>query len=41
MTKSLRDNVGKAKEYNTNNRMGAYIIAIERFVNAMKLRSRI
>ena len=38
MTKAYRDTVNKAKEYNTNNRMGAYIIAIERVVNAMKLR---
>ena len=38
MTKAYRDTVNKAKEYNANNRMGAYIIAIQRVVNAMKLR---
>lgn len=38
MTKAYRDTVKKAQQYNTNNRMGAYIIAIERVVNAMKLR---
>lgn len=38
MTKAYRDTVNKAKEYKTNNRMGAYIIAIQRVVNAMKLR---
>ena len=38
MTKAYRDTVNKAKEYNANNRMGAYIIAIERVVNAMQLR---
>ncbi len=38
MTKAYRDTVKKAKEYKTNNRMGAYMIAIERVVGAMKLR---
>jgi glutamate dehydrogenase/leucine dehydrogenase len=30
--------VHKAKEYNSNYRMGAYLIAIDRVINAMKLR---
>jgi glutamate dehydrogenase (NAD(P)+) len=38
MTKAYRSTVEKAKEFNTNNRMGAYIIAVERVVNAMRLR---
>ena len=38
MTKAFRSTIEKAKEYNTNNRMGAYIIAVERVVNAMRLR---
>ena len=38
MTKAYRSTVDKAKEFNTNNRMGAYMIAIERVVGAMKLR---
>ena len=38
MTKAFRATIEKAKEFNTNNRMGAYIIAVERVVNAMRLR---
>ncbi len=38
MTKAFNDTITKAKEYNTHNRMGAYIIAIQRVVGAMKLR---
>ncbi|MHA1526201.1 MAG: Glu/Leu/Phe/Val family dehydrogenase, partial [Promethearchaeota archaeon] len=38
MTKAYDSVVNKAKEYNSNYRMGAYLIAIERVVNAMKLR---
>ncbi|MHA1488168.1 MAG: Glu/Leu/Phe/Val family dehydrogenase [Promethearchaeota archaeon] len=38
MTKAYRATVEKAKKHHTDNRMGAYMIAIERVVNAMKLR---
>jgi glutamate dehydrogenase (NAD(P)+) len=38
MTKAFHSTIKKAKEFNTNNRMGAYMISIERVVNAMKLR---
>ena len=38
MTRAYRETVKKAKQFKTNNRMGAYIIAIERVVNAMELR---
>ena len=38
MTKAFRSTVEKAKEFQTDNRMGAYIIAVERVVNAMRLR---
>lgn len=38
MTKAYRATVKKAEEHHTDNRMGAYMIAIERVVNAMKLR---
>ncbi|MBY9004196.1 MAG: Glu/Leu/Phe/Val dehydrogenase [Candidatus Lokiarchaeota archaeon] len=38
ITKAYHSVVHKAKEYNSNYRMGAYLIAIERVINAMKLR---
>lgn len=38
MTKAFKDTIKKAKDVNENNRVGAYIIAVERVVNAMKLR---
>ena len=38
MTKAFHAVINKAKEYNTHNRMGAYIIAIDRVITAMKLR---
>jgi glutamate dehydrogenase (NAD(P)+) len=38
ITKAYRSVVHKAKEYNSNYRMGAYLIAIDRVINAMKLR---
>ncbi len=38
MTKAYHETVEKAKEYNTHNRLGAYIIAVDRVINAMKLR---
>ena len=38
MTKAYHETVEKAKEYNTHNRLGAYTIAVDRVINAMKLR---
>ena len=38
ITKAYRSTVDKAKEYNTYNRMGAYIIAVGRVMDAMQLR---
>jgi len=38
ITKAYRSVVDKAKENNSNYRMGAYLIAIGRVINAMKLR---
>ncbi len=38
MTNAYRSTIDHAKEYNTYNRMGAYSIAIERVIEAMKLR---
>ena len=38
MTNAYRATVDHAKQYNTYNRMGAYSIAVERVVDAMKLR---
>jgi len=38
ITKAYNSVVDKAKEYNSNYRMGAYLIAIDRVINAMKLR---
>jgi glutamate dehydrogenase (NAD(P)+) len=38
MTNAYRSTVDHAKEFNTYNRMGAYSIAIERVIEAMKLR---
>jgi len=38
MTKAYHETIEKTKEYNTHNRLGAYIIAVDRVINAMKLR---
>ncbi|HEC38249.1 hypothetical protein LCGC14_0915870 [marine sediment metagenome] len=38
MTKAFNSVINKAKEYDTHNRMGAYIIAVDRVITAMKLR---
>jgi glutamate dehydrogenase (NAD(P)+) len=38
MTRAYNDTVEKAREYETNNRMGAYIISVDRVIDAMKLR---
>jgi glutamate dehydrogenase (NAD(P)+) len=38
MIKAYRSTVEQAANFDTNNRMGAYIISIERVINAMKLR---
>ncbi|MFO8017109.1 MAG: Glu/Leu/Phe/Val dehydrogenase [Promethearchaeia archaeon] len=38
MTKAYKSTVEAAREYESNNRMGAYIISIERVIDAMKLR---
>ena len=38
MTKAYHETVEKAKEYDTHNRLGAYIIAVDRVINAMALR---
>lgn len=38
MTRAYRSTVEQAKKFNTNNRMGAYMISIERVIEAMKLR---
>ncbi|MFW9940994.1 MAG: Glu/Leu/Phe/Val dehydrogenase [Candidatus Thorarchaeota archaeon] len=38
MTRAYRSTVEQSKKFNTHNRMGAYIISIERVINAMKLR---
>jgi len=38
ITKAYHSVVNKAKEHNSNYRMGAYLIAIDRVINAMKLR---
>ncbi len=38
MTRAYRSTVEQAKKFNTHNRMGAYIISLERVVEAMKLR---
>ena len=38
MTKAYDSVVHKAEEYNSDYRMGAYLIALERVINAMKLR---
>jgi len=38
MTKAYRATIEKAKEFQSNNRMGAYIIALQRVIDAMKLR---
>ncbi len=38
MTRAYRSTVEQAKKFNTHNRMGAYVISIERVLDAMKLR---
>ena len=38
MTKAYRATVEKAKDFQSNNRMGAYIIALQRVIDAMRLR---
>ncbi|MHA1350251.1 MAG: Glu/Leu/Phe/Val family dehydrogenase, partial [Promethearchaeota archaeon] len=38
MTKAYHSVVHKAEEYNSDYRMGAYLIALDRVINAMKLR---
>ena len=38
ITKAYNSVVHKAEEYNSNYRMGAYLIALDRVINAMKLR---
>jgi glutamate dehydrogenase (NAD(P)+) len=38
MTRAYRSTVDQATKFDTHNRMGAYIISIERVINAMKLR---
>ncbi|MCK4480284.1 MAG: glutamate dehydrogenase, partial [Candidatus Lokiarchaeota archaeon] len=38
MTRAYRSTVEQAKKSNTHNRMGAYIISLERVIEAMKLR---
>ncbi len=38
MTKAYKSTVAKAKEFNENNRMGAYMISVQRVVDAMKFR---
>jgi glutamate dehydrogenase (NAD(P)+) len=38
MTKAYHSTVDQAKKYKTNNRMGAYMISVERVLDAMKLR---
>ncbi|MFX1454756.1 MAG: Glu/Leu/Phe/Val dehydrogenase [Promethearchaeota archaeon] len=38
MTRAYHSTVDQASKFETNNRMGAYIVSIERVLNAMKLR---
>ncbi|MFX1329494.1 MAG: Glu/Leu/Phe/Val dehydrogenase [Promethearchaeota archaeon] len=38
MTRAYRSTVDQAKKFNTHNRMGAYMIAVERVIEAMRLR---
>ncbi|MFX0105912.1 MAG: Glu/Leu/Phe/Val dehydrogenase, partial [Candidatus Hodarchaeota archaeon] len=38
MTRAYRSTIEKSKKYETHNRMGAYIIALDRVIEAMKLR---
>ncbi|MFX1555042.1 MAG: Glu/Leu/Phe/Val dehydrogenase, partial [Promethearchaeota archaeon] len=38
MTNAYRSTVEHAKQYNTHNRMGAYMISIDRVIEAMRLR---
>lgn len=38
MTRAYRSTVEQSQKFNTHNRMGAYIIALERVITAMKLR---
>jgi len=41
MTNAYRSTVEEAKHFNTHNRMGAYSIAVERVIAAMKLRGKL
>ncbi len=38
MTRAYRSTVDQAKKFNTHNRMGAYMISLERVIEAMRLR---
>ncbi|MCK4779155.1 MAG: Glu/Leu/Phe/Val dehydrogenase [Candidatus Lokiarchaeota archaeon] len=38
MTRAYRSTIEQAKKFNTHNRMGAYMISLERVIEAMKLR---
>jgi len=38
MTRAYRSTVEESKKFNTHNRMGAYVISLERVISAMKLR---
>lgn len=38
MTRAYRSTIDQAKKFNTHNRMGAYMISLERVIEAMKLR---
>ncbi|KKM00687.1 hypothetical protein LCGC14_1801970, partial [marine sediment metagenome] len=38
MTRAYRSTVEQSQKFNTHNRMGAYIIALERVITAMQLR---
>jgi glutamate dehydrogenase (NAD(P)+) len=38
MTNAYHSTIDQARNYNTHNRMGAYMIALERVIDAMKLR---
>ncbi len=38
MTRAYRSTIDQAAKFDTNNRMGAYIISIERVLTAMRLR---
>ncbi|MFX0008507.1 MAG: glutamate dehydrogenase, partial [Candidatus Hermodarchaeota archaeon] len=38
MTRAYRSTVDQAHKFNTHNRMGAYMISLERVIDAMRLR---